>query len=55
MEKSVQALLKEKIQRYHQLRAMLVAQGRSALEIAQVDRHIARIEEIIRQSGRPTR
>ncbi len=51
MEKSVQALLKEKIQRYHQLRAMLVAQGRPAQEIAHVDQHIAKIEELIRQSA----
>jgi hypothetical protein len=51
MEKSVQALLKEKIQRYHQLRAMLIKQGRPASEIAHVDQHIARIQEIMNQAG----
>jgi ribosomal protein L29 len=51
MGESVQAKLKQKVQRYLHLRAMLVARGRSALEIAEVDRHIARIEEIMRQCG----
>lgn len=51
MGSTILALFKQKIQRYRQLRAMLVEQGRPQREITQVDRHIARIEEILRQTG----